>query len=449
MTGRLVDSMRTTFSATRVRNFRYFLIGMLVSNTGTWMQRIAQDWLVLELSHRSGLALGITAALQFGPQLVVAPIAGVVADRYPKRTVLFITQSSMMAITVLLGVLDLAGVVRLYDVYLLALALGVVASFDNPTRQSFVIEMVGREDVTNAVGLNSAAFNLARIIGPATAGFMIAGIGTAPVFLVNAASYLAMLAALYRMRVDELHPAPRIPTERGQIRAGLRYLRERPDLLMVVVLIFFVGTFGMNFQLLNALMATTVFGKGAGEYGLLGSFLAVGSLIGAFFAARRRRPRLRLVAGTALVFGVLEIGVGLMPTYLTYGLALIPMGIVMITVATAANATIQLGSAPQMRGRVMSIYMAVFNGGAVVGSPAIGWISQRLGPRWGILAGAIVVVVTASVVILILMHRERLRLSAHWHPRPHLSLRPADSGRQGRAVEVLAEEELVDTVEAR
>jgi MFS family permease len=398
--------MSPTFSALKNRNYRLYATGGVVSNTGTWMQRVAQDWLVLQLSHHNGVALGITTGLQFLPMLVLAPFAGTIADRYPKRNVLMVTQTWMASMGAILGVLDLTGVVQVWHVYLLALMFGVGASFDAPARQSFVIEMVGREDLTNAVGLNSASFNLGRVVGPSLAGFLIVFVGTAPVFLINAASFLAVIFALTKMRVADLTPVPRAPRGPGQIREGARYLWGRPDLMMILVVVFFVGTFGLNFQMTSALMATQVFHKGAGEYGVLGSVLAVGSLSGALLAARRAKPRLRLVVGGALVFGVIEIFAGVMPTYLSFMALLIPLGLAQMTMLNSANSTMQLAVDPVMRGRVMALYMAVLGGGTPIGAPIIGWLAQTFGARWGLIAGGIISAVAAIIAALVLARRE-------------------------------------------
>ena len=292
--------MSPTFQALSNRNYRLFAAGGVVSNTGTWMQRVAQDWLVLQLTDNSGTALGITTGLQFLPILLLSPYAGLVADRFPKRRLLQVTQLMMAAPAMLLGLLAVTGQVATWHVYALALAFGVGIAFDGPARQSFVSEMVDKADLSNAVGLNSASFNLARIVGPALAGFMIAWLGggaeaTGWVIAINALSYGAVVLALQRMRADDLDtPVPQ-GREKGMIRDGLRYIRSRPDLMMVLAIVFFAGTFGLNFQMTSALMATEVFGKGASEYGILGTTMAVGSLSGALLAARRGIVRHRLV----------------------------------------------------------------------------------------------------------------------------------------------------------
>ncbi len=402
--------MSPTFQALRNRNYRYYATGGVVSNTGTWMQRVAQDWLVLQLSGQSGVALGITTGLQFLPMLLLAPYAGTLADRYSKRKVLIATQAFMAGVGLLLGILDITGVVQVWHVYVLALLLGAGAACDAPARQSFVIEMVGREDLPNAVGLNSASFNLGRVIGPAAAGFLIVLVGTGPVFLLNAASFGAVIIALAKMRPAELMPAPRSPRGRGQLLEGVRYVRGRPDLVMVMVIVFFVGTFGLNFQMTSALMATEVFHKGAGEYGLLGTIVAVGSLSGALIAARRGRPRLRLVVAAAIAFGIVEVTAGLMPTYLTFMATLVPLGLCQMTMLNAANNTMQLSVDPAMRGRVMALYMAVFMGGTPVGAPLVGLLAETFGARWSLIGGGLVSIAAAAAAGAVLARQRGLVL---------------------------------------
>jgi MFS family permease len=399
-----------TFRSLRNRNYRIYYAGGVVSNIGTWMQRIAQDWLVLQLTDNDGLALGVTTGLQFLPMLLLGPWGGMLADRYSKRKLLILTQAFMGLVGITLGVLDLTGVVVVWHVYVLAALLGLGTAVDNPARQSFVVEMVGSDDLPNAVGLNSASFNLGRVIGPALAGLLIEVFGTGPVFVINGVSFLAVIYALLRMREDELDPAPRAGRGPGQVLEGIRYVRGRPDLLMVMVLVFFVGTFGMNFQITTALMATEVFGKGAGEFGLLGSIMAVGSLTGALLAASRGRPRLRLLLAAALAFGVVEVVAGLMPTYATFALALVPVGVASLTFITAANATMQLAVHPVMRGRVMALYMAVFMGGTPIGAPLVGALAEAFGARWSLLSGGIVSAVAAVVCALLLARRSGIEL---------------------------------------
>jgi MFS family permease len=287
--------------------------------------------------------------------------------------------------------------------------------------------MVPLEDLSNAVGLNSASFNFARLIGPGLAGLAIAWIGTGPVFLMNAASFLAVIWSLLMMRRAELMPSPRTAREKGQLRAGISYVRGRPDIVLLLVIVGLIGTFGFNFQMTTALMATEAFGKGPSEYGLLGSIMAIGSLTGALLAARRERPRLRLVIGSALAFAVFAIIACLMPTYTLFAIALVPVGVSALTLMTAANATVQLSVAPEMRGRVLALYMAVFLGGTPIGAPIIGWIGEVLGARWTIGVGGIVALLTATGSLVYLIRSRDLTLRYRLRSSPHLQVwTPAD-----------------------
>jgi MFS family permease len=383
-----------------------FAAGQVVSNTGSWMQRVAQDWLVLELTHNSGTALGITTGLQFLPLLLFSLWGGVIADRYSKRRILMVTQTVMGVLALMLGVLVLTGAVRIWQVYALAFALGLATVVDNPTRQTFAVEMVGRDGMANAIALNSAVFNLARITGPAVAGVVIGLFGTPAAFLVNAASYGAVLIGLKLMRPAELHPAQRAERGRGQLREALLYVRARPTLWIPLILIFFVATFGMNFQVTTALMSRTVFHTGASAFGLASAVFAFGALCGALLAARRGRPRLRLLLVTSFAFSVLEIVTALAPDYLTFLIALVPTGLALLTFTTAANSSTQLRTAPDMRGRVMGLYMLVFLGGTPLGSPLAGWLAEAYGARLSMIAGG-VISVTATVVMTFLLARSR------------------------------------------
>ncbi|WP_435829059.1 MFS transporter [Saccharopolyspora shandongensis] len=401
------------FRSLRERNYRYYASGQVVSLTGTWMQRAAQDWLVLELSGGSPAALGVAVALQFAPTLLLTLWAGVVADRFDKRRMLVATQSALGVCGLVLGLLDVTGVVLLWHVYLLCFVLGCFAAIDAPVRQSFVVEMVGSRQLTNAVALNSMTFNLARIVGPAIAGVLITAIGTGWVFLLNGLSSVAVVAGLALMDASALHRAKPPPKERGQLRAGLRYVRGRPDLIVVMVLVFFIGTFGMNFESSFAVIARNVFGRDADGYGLLITMLAVGTLSGAALAARRSGrgvPRLRLMLLGAGVFGVLEAVAALMPTYELFAASLVPVGIAVMTFTTSANATVQLAVEPTMRGRVMGLYMLLFLGGKPLGGLASGWLAEVLGPRWPILLGGLVSLAAALGGVAVLAWRRRTGL---------------------------------------
>jgi len=415
-----------TFAALRVRNYRYFAAGSLVSNVGTWMQRVAQDWLILALTG-SAASLGITTGLQFLPILLFSPFAGVLADRYSKRVVLACTQTMLGLTAALLGVLAITNTVQPWQVYVLAFVFGAGAAVDTPARQAFVNEMVPRERVPNAVGLNSASFNLARMIGPALAGALIAALGsgitaTGWVILLNALSYAAVLVSLAVMRAKELTPTKRLGRAKGQLRDGIRYVRRRPDLLLIMAIVFSAGTFGLNFQMTTALMATQVFGKGAGEYGLLGSILAIGSLSGSLLAARRTRPRQRFVVVGAVAFGLVEALAGLAPSYLVFAISLPLCGLTALTVITSANALVQMTTSPEMRGRVMALYMAIFMGGTPIGAPLLGWIAEHFGARWTLVGGGLLTALGALVATALLAPRQGVRVSAHLRPRPGVHL---------------------------
>ncbi|WP_267935135.1 MFS transporter [Saccharothrix sp. S26] len=404
------------FGSLRVRNYRLYASGQVVSLVGLWMQRVAQDWLVLELSDGSPVALGIAAALQFAPTLLLSLWAGVLADRMDKRKLLLVLETGLGLCALTLGLLDVTGVVQLWHVYLLCLLLGAVSAVETPVRQSFVVEMVGRDQLTNAVALNAMTFNLARMVGPAVAGVMIIVVGTGWVFLINAVSFVGVLAGLLLMRASELHRGDPVPREKGQLREGLRYVRKRPDLVILLFLVFFISTFGLNFYVTLAVLARNTFGGDADAYGLLSTMLAVGTLAGATLAAKRSangKPRLRLLIIGALAFGVLEIVAGIMPSIWLTCAALIPLGIAMMTFTTTANATVQLAVSPAMRGRVMGLYMLVFLGGNPVGGPVMGWLAEHFTARAPLVVGGAVSILAAVVGGVVLARRGGLKLPTH------------------------------------
>ncbi len=403
--------MSRTFSSLAIANYRLFFVGALISNIGTWMGRVAQDWLVLtDLTPHSSTALGTVTGLQFLPFLLLAPVTGVVADRFPKRRILFITQGLLGVTMGLNAALVLAGTVQLWHVYVLAFLTGCATAFDNPARQAFVSEMVGQDHVANAVGLNSASFNFGRLIGPGVAGLIIAWVGVGPALAVNAVSFGCPIVALALMDVSRLATPP--PARgRGRLREGLSYVRHRPDLIMIMFLVFVLGTFGMNFQLSNAVMATQVFHRGPTEYGVLGSIMAIGSLAAALLTARRPHPRLRILLGALAAFAASTFVLSLAPTYAVFAVLLVPVGLSALTAMTTANAIVQLTTTPQMRGRVMGLYMTIFIGGTPVGSPLIGRVGDTLGPRWMILVGSIAVALSLVVVAVYFVRNENLRVS--------------------------------------
>jgi MFS family permease len=431
--------LRSTFRALAIRNYRLFAAGSLVSNVGTWMQRVAQDWLVLVLTD-SPAALGITTGLQFLPILLLSPYAGVVGDMFAKRRVIAVTQTAMGLTAGLLGVLAVTGLVEPWHVYVLAFLFGTGTAFDGPNRQAFVSEMVGPDHVSNAVGLNSASFNLGRIIGPAVAGGLIAWFGsgafaTGWVILLNAVSYVAVLVALLSMRAADLHSPEPVARAKGMLRDGLRYVRSRPDVMLILAIVFSAGTFGLNFQMTMAIMATDVYGRGADEYGLLGSVMAVGSLFGALLAARRTRIRQRLVIGAAVAFALAEVVAGLMPTYLAFMVVLPLCGLTALTMITAANTYVQLAVDPQVRGRVMALYMAIFMGGTPLGAPVLGWVAESFGGRWTLIGGGLLTLLGTLLATAVFTRRSGLVMRAGLAPRPHVDVLPRDEyvARRARA----------------
>jgi len=429
--------MSQTFASLKFFNYRVWFVAALVANIGTWMQRVAQDWLVLtDLSDSSGVAVGIVTALQFAPALVLSPWAGVLADRLDNRRLLMVTQGAQGVLALALGGLVLSGRAELWHVYILATLLGVATAFDGPARQTFVTSMVPDSGLPNAVALNSASFNAARMIGPGVAGLLIAAVGgTGWVFVINGVSFAATIGAMMLMRRSELRPRPRVERAKGQLRAGVAYVRHRSDILVIMIVAGVVSSLGLNFQLTSALMATTVFGKGAGEYGMLGSILAIGSLGGALMAARRKRPRVRLVIGAAFAFGLAAGAMSLMPTYTTFAITSILVGFCTLTMLTSANAAIQVSTDPAFRGRVMSLYMMVLMGSTPLGSPLVGWIGETFGARWSIGVGAIASLVVAVGALLWTRKHWNFELRYRVRSRPHVQVRYLSPvpGRDSRA----------------
>jgi len=411
-----------TFSSFTERNYRIFYAGSFVSNVGTWMGRVAQDWLVLtELTDHSSQALGIVTGLQFLPFLVLAPWAGAIADRFPRRQILLVTQSLLLVTSLLLAGLVLLDVATLWQVYAIALLQGVITAIDNPARQSFVSEMVPRDKLANAVALNSASFNAGRLIGPGVAGLMIAGYGTGWTLLVNVGTFVFVLVALALLRTSDLIPAP-LTRGKGAIREGIHYVRNRPDIQVVMLLVFVLGTFGMNFQVTTALMATQEFGKGPTEYGILGSIMAIGSLTAALLSARRGEPRLRILLLSMAGFTLSTTAASLAPTYELFALALVPTGLAALTALTTANAMVQLRTDPLVRGRVMALYMAIFMGGTPIGAPIIGWIGEVWGARWTIAIGPIAIGITLVCVMWWIARQQNVRVSYESQRSPRITI---------------------------
>ena len=424
--------MSPTFRSLRNRNYRIYAMGQLAANVGVWMQRVAQDWLVLELSGGSGVALGVTVGLQFLPILLFSLWGGSLADRLPRRRLLIATASSIALLAAILGVMVITQVATVTIVMGMAFLLGIVTAIDAPARQALVSDMVPSSDIHNAVALNSASFNLGRVVGPATAGLLVAAVGSGWVFLINAAGYLAVVVALYQLRPEELESPEPVRREPGVLREGLRYVAARPRLVLVMVVAFFVGTFGLNYQLTIALMTTQVFGLGPAQFGLASTVLAVGSLAGSLLAARRGTPPLRLIIVAALWFGLAAVVAAAMPTYQSFLVALPIVGAGALTLITAMQSYLQLHSAPQVRGRVMGLYMLLFMGGTPLGSPLVGWIAETLSPRWSIALGGAVSALAALAAGWALLRHENLRVQPRLRPRPHMHL--ADESVQRAAV---------------
>ena len=374
---------RRMFASLRVRNYRLYLGGQAISLSGTWMQSVAQGWLVLELTG-SGTAIGLVLALQFLPVLFFGPLGGVVADRFDKRHILFITQAAAAVLATTLGLLVLFDVIRLWMVYLLAAGLGFVNLVDNPTRQTFIFEMVGPEQLTNAVSLHSVLVNVARVLGPAAAGALILTVGIAPCFLINGGSYLAVLIALAALRVADLRPSPRQPRRRGQLREGLRYVRATPALLAPLLMMAVIGTLTYEFQVVLPLLARFTFGGDAGTYSTMTACMGAGAVVGGLLTAAAGRRRPTALALSAVAFGVVQIAAAWAPhLWLALGL-LVLVGAASISFLSLGNATLQLASAPEMRGRVMALWAVAFMGSTPVGGPIMGWIGENVGPRWAL-----------------------------------------------------------------
>jgi len=381
--------VRGAFRSLRSYNYRVWAAGALVSNVGTWMQRTAQDWLVLaELTHKNATALGIVMALQFGPLALMLPLSGFAADYFDRRKLLMVTQATIGLLALGLGILTSSGTVRLWHVYLFAFLLGCVSAFDSTARQTFVAELVGEEDLSNAVGLNSASFNAARMIGPAVAGVLIAGVGSGWLFLINAASFVAVLCSLFFLRVDQLHRSVKANRGRGGLVDGFRYVWRRPDIKAILVMLFLIGTFGINFPIFISTMAVGVFHAGASQFGLLTSMMAIGSVAGALLSARREKPGMSVIAAAAAIFGFGFCVAAAMPSYGLFGCALVIIGLSAQTFTTTANSTIQLSTEPEMRGRVIALFLAIAVGATPIGAPFVGWVADSFGPRWALGVGA-------------------------------------------------------------
>jgi MFS family permease len=406
------DARRQTFRSLSVRNYRLYFTGQVISVSGTWMQMVAQTYLILYQLHGTGLDVAVATGLQFLPLLLFGPFGGLIADRLDKRKVLYATQISAAALALVLGLLVITDAARLWEVYALAAGLGVVNLFDNPARQTFVSEMVGLDLLPNAVSLNSVLMNSARVIGPAISGVLILTLGVATCFMVNAASYVAVIFALSLMRVSDLYRRPGVTGGKGQVREGLRYVWATPDLKIPLISMAIVGIFAFNFTVTLPLLAKFTFHGGAGLYSAFLAAMGVGAVIGGLFTAHRARPSTRLLAIIGLFFGCLILAVALMPTKIAAILLLVPMGAASISFISTNNATLQLRSDPSMRGRVMSLNAIAFLGSTPIGAPLLGYISDVGSPRASLVVGGVATLL-ASIPLFFLAKRQRATLRAN------------------------------------
>jgi MFS family permease len=388
---------RATFSSLKNRNYRLYFTGQIISVSGTWMQRLAQAWLILSLTHNNGFALGIESGLQFLPMLLFGAWGGVIADRFDKRRILYVTQVAAGLLALGLGVIVAVGAATVLLDYLFSVLLGFVNVFDNPARQTFVMEMVGREDLPNAVGLNSVVMNSSRIVGPAIGGIVIEIVGLAPCFFLNAASYVAVILALHMMRAAELRPVPVVPRAKGQLREGFRYVWSEPLVRTPLIMMAVIGTLAFNFQVVISLISTETFALGAGGLGALLAVMGSGAVLGALAAASRRGVSYRRLLTLTYGMGIAIMFAALAPTLATEVIALFVMGALAFAFIAVANTTLQLTSRPDMRGRVMALYSIAFLGSTPIGSPLVGWISSTWGPRAGFAVGGIAALVSGAV----------------------------------------------------
>lgn len=425
------------FRSFSVFNYRVWFFGALVSNVGAWMQATALSWVVLTgLTDNDAGAMGVTMALQFAPPLLLVGVTGWVADRFDRRRLLVVTQSSLMLVGLVIGTLLLTGVMTLPLMYVFAFTLGMISAFDNPARQAFVSDIVAREIAANAVALNAASFNGARMIGPAAAGIVIVAVGTGWVFFINAATFLAMIVALFLIRPGELIPRVTSPGA-ARLADGFRYVRGRPDLMVTFAMVFLLGAFGMNFPIFASTMAIE-FGRDADGYGLLSSILAIGSLAGALMAARRDRARIRVVIFGAGLFALAAAVSAFMPDYWLYAVTLMFTGFAVVTTLTTANGYVQTTTDPALRGRVLALYMAILMGGTPIGAPIVGWVADQFGPRAAIGLGAVAAFVAFGVGVTWMLVSGRVHRSS--------SRRFALSLDETRPISVVAPEEFSDEV---
>lgn len=387
-----------TFRSLTIRNYRLFFSAQSISWTGTWIQWISQAWLVLRLTH-SGFALGLITAFQWLPVLLFGAWGGVLADRFNKRSLLLITNAVAGLLALILGVATVGGAVSLGLIVAIAFVLGIVTAVDNPTRQAFTLEMVGTDQVPNAVSLNTLVFTIARVLGPALAGILIATFGIGPCFLINAASFVPVLIALWAMRGSELNTTKPVARARGQIREGLRYVASVPILRTLLLMMTVVGTLTYNFHVILPLLARFTFHGGAKTYGVLSAFLGIGMLIGSLVSASRRHPTLPFLMGTGFSLGFFILVASIAPNYPLELVSMIPLGASSMAFLSTLNATLQLNSSDDMRGRVMALYFVVFLGSTPIGAPIIGWIAQQFNPRVALGVGGVATLVSCAFAV--------------------------------------------------
>jgi MFS family permease len=412
-------------SSLAVRNYRLYFSGQLVSVAGTWMQTVAQSFLVLHLTS-SGTALGLATGARFLPMFVFGPVGGLVADRMNKRNVLYVTQTLSGLLAAVFAVLIGTGVIEMWMVYVLALALGFVNVFDNPARQSFIAEMVRPQDLSNAVTLNSVSLNMARVFGAALGGVFVAALGLAACFAINAVSFVAVLISLAMMRSQHLYPSRPVAKDKGQVRAGIRYVRTTPELIVPLVMIAVIGTLAWEFQVTLPLMARDAFHRGAGTYGLMGSVMGGGAVIGGLIAASRQNPRARSMSVAAIGWGIAILAAALAPTLPFELAALVFVGYGSITFNSLAKTTLQLAAVPVMRGRVMALWALAWLGSTPIGGPIVGWVGQTLSARWSLLVGAVPTILIGLLAWPFLKRIDQ-RGSALPSPNEPNSLRPSAS----------------------
>ncbi|MGA1836269.1 MFS transporter [Herbiconiux sp. 11R-BC] len=410
---------RHTLVSLTVRNYRIFALANFVAMTALWMQRIAQDWLVLQLSG-SVTAVGITSALQFAPMLVFGLVGGVIVDRYPTRILLMLTQTAAVLTSTVLAVLVLTGTVQVWHIYVIATVLGFVTVIDNPARQVFTNELVGPRHLRNAISLNSSLFQLGGLVGPALSGALLVAVGAGWSFGINAIACALVVFALSRLRVSELHPAPIVARAKGQLAEGLRYARSKPAILWTIVLLAFLAVFSQNLPVLLAAFANDVFDVGAGGYGLFNALVAVGALTAALLSTRRRSVRLRTVVLATIVYTALQMTAGFMPTEMLFGAVLVLAGFGWLLFITAANSLVQMSTNTAVRGRVMALYVLVLLGGQSVGGPLMGWVVEHFGAHVGMVLSGAVPLVAALVIGLVIARSAglRVRVSLRRHRMP-------------------------------